>query len=76
MTTSVIKQVNMDFMEEEEEEEEERYPCKSEGCDKIFDYKENLTEHTKIHEKEKKLCCLHSDKNIVCTHNHKLHQQQ
>ena len=56
------------------EEEEERYPCKSEGCDKIFDYKENIMEHTKIHEKEKKLCCLHSD--IVCTHKIKLHQQQ
>ena len=64
----------MNFMEEEDEEE--RYPCKSEGCDKILDYKENLTEHTKIHEKEKKLCCLHCDKSIMCTQNLKLHQQQ
>ena len=57
---------------------EESYPCKGEGCDKVFYVKEDLEKHAKVHEKEmrrKNHCCLHCNKTISRAQNLKLHQQ-
>ena len=65
-------QPNMDFMVEES------YPCKGDGCDKVFYVKADLKKQTKDHKKEireRKHCCLHCNKNISRVQNLKLHQQ-
>ena len=71
MTSSAI-QPNMDFMENIS------YPCKSEGCDKVFYVKANLMKHPQVHAKEmrekKNHCFLHCNKTISRAQNLKLHQ--
>ena len=70
--TSAAIQPNMDFMVDES------YPCKGDGCDKVYYVKSDLKKHTKDHKKEmreRKHCCLHCNKNISRVQNLKLHQQ-
>ena len=69
---SAAIQPNMDFRVEES------YPCKGDGCDKVFYVKADLRKHTKAHKKEmreKRNCCLHCNKSISRAENLKLHQQ-
>ena len=70
--TSAAIQPNMNFMLEES------YPCKDDGCDKVYYVKSDLKKHTKDHKKEmrkRKHCCCHCNKTISRAQNLKLHQQ-
>ena len=57
---------------------EESYPCRGDGCDKVFYLKADLEKQRKVHEKEmrrKNHCCLHCNEIISRAQNLKFHQQ-